>query len=305
MLELIRRPLASVALAALLGAAGGARADELRPTGQGVAGGGVVWSGPRPATPPRRIVTLAPSLTDVILALGLGDRLVGVTRLDDDPAVARLPRVGGYLDPNPEAVMGLSPDLVVWVTNGTALGPVRRIAELAHSSRHPFAVLALQIDTLADVLATPRVLGEALGAAARGEALSREMAEGVEAARRAGAGLPRVRVLFVVGREPLIVAGRGSFPDELLRICGAENVVAGDRPWPVYPLEKAVADDPALVVDAAPQEAPEGIARLSAIPAVRRGAVLRIPNDDLIRPGPRMVQGLGGLCRGVHAEARR
>jgi iron complex transport system substrate-binding protein len=130
------------------------------------------------------------------------------------------------------------------------------------------------------------------------------MAEGVEAARRSVVGLPRVRVLFVVGREPLIVAGRGSFPDELLRICGAENVVAGDRAWPVYPLEKAVADDPALVVDAAPQEAPEGIARLSAISAVRRGAVLRIANDDLIRPGPRMVRALAGLCRGVHPEGR-
>lgn len=302
---MVRTLAAALTVAALFAAGGGAaRADELRPTGKGAAEGGVVWSGPRPARPPRRVVVLAPSLTDVILALGLGDRLVGVTRLDDDPAVARLPRVGGYLDPNPEAILGLSPDLVVWVTNGTALGPVRRIAELSRASRHPFPVLALQIDTLADVLATPRVLGEALGAAARGEALSREMAEGVEAARRSIAGLPRVRVLFVVGREPLIVAGRGSFPDELLRICGAENVVAGDRAWPVYPLEKAVADDPALVVDAAPQEAPEGIARLSAVPAVRRGAVLRIASDDLIRPGPRMVRALGGLCRGVHAGGR-
>jgi iron complex transport system substrate-binding protein len=298
------RPAALLPLAALLAAGAGARADELRPTGKGVAEGGVVWSGPRPPAPPRRVVVLAPSLTDVILALGLGDRLAGVTRLDDDPAVARLPRVGGYLDPNPEAVLGLSPDLVVWVTNGSALGPVRRIAELGRSARRPFPVLALQIDTLADVLATPRVLADALGEPARGEALSREMAAGVDAARRSVAGLPRTRVLFVVGREPLIVAGRGSFPDELLRTCGAENVASGDLAWPVYPLEKAVADDPALVVDAAPQEPPAGIARLSAIPAVRRGAVFRIANDDLIRPGPRMVRALGGLCRGVHPGAR-
>ncbi len=301
----LSRSAAVAALAALLAASVGARADELKPTGKGVAEGGVVWSGPPPATPPRRVVTLAPSLTDVVLALGLGDRLVGVTRLDDDPAVAKVPRIGGYLDPNPEAVVGLSPDLVVWVTNGSALGPVRRIAELGRASRHAFPVLALQIDTLADVLATPRVLGAALGEATRGDALSRDMAAGVDAARRSVAGLPRTRVLFVVGREPLIVAGRGSFPDELLRICGAENVAAGDRAWPVYPLERAVADDPALVVDAAPQEPPEGIARLSAIPAVRRGAVARIPNDDLIRPGPRMVRALAGLCRAVHPEARR
>lgn len=295
----------ALAAAALLAAAAGAGADELRPTGKGVAAGGPVWAGPRPSAAARRVVSLAPNVTDMLLAMGLGDRLVGVTRLDDDPAVARLPRVGGYLDPNPEAVIGLSPDLVVWVTNGTALGPVRRIVELSLGSRRPFPVLALQIDTLADVLASARVLGAALGEPARGEALARELAAGIDDARRAVAGRPRTRVLFVVGREPLIVAGRGSFPDELLGVCGADNVADTDRPWPVYPLEKAVADDPAVVVDAAPQEPAEGIRRLSAIPAVRRGAVFRVAGDDLIRPGPRMVRGLAALCRGVHPEAPR
>jgi iron complex transport system substrate-binding protein len=292
-------------LALLVAAPGAGRADELRSTGKGLAEGGPVWIGPRLGAPARRVVALAPSVTDVVLALGLGERLVGVTRLDDNPEVARLPRIGGYLDPNPEVIVGLQPDLVVWVTNASAAGPVRRIAELSRASPRPFPVLALQIDTLADVLETPRALGEALGARERGERLSREMSEGVERTRRRVAGQDRKRVLFVVGREPLIVAGRGSFPDELLRLCGAENVVAGDRPWPVYPLEKAVADDPAVVVDGAPLEAPEGIRRLSAIPAVRRGAVLRLENDDLIRPGPRMVRALEGLCRGLHPEAFR
>ncbi|HEX9241050.1 MAG TPA: ABC transporter substrate-binding protein, partial [Anaeromyxobacter sp.] len=156
MRPLIRSP-ARAALAALLALSGagreGARADELRPTGKGVAQGGVVWSGPRPTRPPRRVVLLAPNLTDLVLAMGLADRIAGVTRLDDDPRVAAVPRVGGYLDPNPEAIVALSPDLVVWVTNGSALGPVRRLAELAAGSRRPFPVLALQIDTLADVLA--------------------------------------------------------------------------------------------------------------------------------------------------------
>ena len=88
-------------------------------------------SGPRPTAPPRRVVVLAPSLTDVVLALGLGDRLVGVTQLDDAPEVKHLPRVGGFLDPNPEAILGLRPDLVLWVSDGGALAAVRRLAELA------------------------------------------------------------------------------------------------------------------------------------------------------------------------------
>lgn len=300
------RRVAALALALALAPPCAAHAadDPLRPTGKGLAEGGPVWAGPRPASPPRRVVVLAPSLTDVILAMGLGDRLAGVTRQDDAAEVAGLPRVGGYLDPNPEIVLGLSPDLVLWVTNGAALPPVRRIAELSRASRRPFPVVALQIDDLADVLATPRAVGDALGEPARGEELARRLASQVEAVRRRGSRLPPRRVLFVVGREPLVVAGPGSFPDELLRACGAVNVVRGERPWPVYPLEKAVADDPDLVVDAAPLEPAEGIHRLDAIPAVRRGAVHRLADDDLIRPGPRMVRALPGLCAAIHPEAR-
>lgn len=296
----------SALAALLLATAPAARAaDELRPPGRGAAQGGILWIGERPAAPPRRVVVLAPSLTDVLLAMGLGDRLAGVTRLDDAPEVARLPRVGGFLDPNPEAVLGLSPDLVLWVTDGGALAAVRRIAELSRASRRPFPILAIQIDGLADVLATPRIVGEALREPARGERLARELAAEVDHVRRRAAGLRAKRVLFVVGREPLVVAGPGSFPDELLRVCGAASVVSGPRPWPVYPLEKAVADDPEIVVDAAPLEPAEGIRRLDAIPAVRRGAVVRLGNDDLIRPGPRMIRGLAELCRALHPEAAR
>jgi iron complex transport system substrate-binding protein len=306
-MRVVQTPLVLAAALAFAGAGGvgGAGADELRPTGKGVAAGGALWVGERSTATPRRVVVLAPSLTDTVLALGLGERIVGVTRHDDAPEVAGLPRVGGYIDPNPEAVLGLSPDLVLWVTDGGALPAVRRIAELSRASRRPFPILALQVDSLADVLATPRVVGEALGERERGERLSRELAAQVDSIRERAAGLRPKRVLFVVGREPLVVAGPGSFPEELLRVCGARSVVGGTRPWPIYPLEKAVADDPEIVVDAAPQEAHEGIRRLGAIPAVSRGAVVRISNDDLIRPGPRMIRGLGELFAALHPEAAR
>ncbi len=282
-----------------------ARSEALRPSGKGAAEGGAIWAGERPRAPPRRVVVLAPSLTDDLVAMGLGGRLVGVTRLDDAPEVAALPRVGGFLDPSPEAVLALSPDLVLWVTDGGALAAVRRIAELSHGSRRPFPILAIPIVNVADVLATPRILGDALGAADAGERLARELSARVDAVSRRAAGLRRPRVLFVVGHEPLVVAGPGSFPDELLRICGARNVVAGDRPWPVYPIEKAVADDPDVVVDAAPREPAEGIRRFSAIAAIRKGAVVRLESDDLIRPGPRMIRALGWLFARLHPEAGR
>lgn len=294
---------ALVALLTAPAAAAGA-GDPLRSDGRGLAGDGPRWVGPRPAGPPRRVVTLAPSVTDALVAMGLADRIVGVTRHDDAPEVANVARIGGWVDPSPEAILALSPDLVLWVTDGGAISAVRQLAELSRASRRPFPIVALQVDSLADVLALPRAVGEAMGERERGERLSRELAAGVEAVRRRAARATPRRVLFVVGREPLVVAGPRSFPDELLRICGDANVVGGERPWPVYPLELAVAADPDVVVDAAPLEPAEEIRRLAAVPAVRRGDVVRVRNDDLIRPGPRMIRGLGELFDRLHPEAR-
>lgn len=299
----LRRLIAALALPALAGAVPAA-AQEFRPTGEGTASGGALWIGAAPREPPRRVVTLAPSLTDMVIALGHAQRLVGVTRHDDAPEVAGLPRVGGFLDPSPEAVIALGPDLVLWVTDGGALPAVRRLADVARASGRAFPVLAVPVVSVADVLATARLVGEALGDREGGERLAADLAAGVERVRARSAGARRPRVLLVVGREPLVAAGPGSFPDELLRIAGGENAVGGNRPWPVYPLELAVAANPDLVVDAAVNEPADGIARLAAVPAVRRGAVIRLANDDLLRPGPRMVRALEALAASLHPEAR-
>ncbi len=222
---------------------------------------------------------------------------MGVTRYDDAPQVKALPRVGGFLDPSPEAVLALRPDLALWMTDAGAYEAVRRIAALG------VTVLAVPVVSVADVLACARLVGSALGDAAGGERLARSIEDAVERTRRRAAGLPRVRVLFVVGREPLVVAGPGSFPDELVRIAGGANVAGGDRAWPVYPLEKAVADRPDLVVDAAVNEPAAGLSRLQAIPAVGAGRVVRLANDDALRPGPRLSRALGELFRALHPGA--
>jgi iron complex transport system substrate-binding protein len=255
--------------------------------------GGATRLGPPPPAVPRRVVTLAPSLTDTVIALGLQDRLAGVTRYDDAPEVARLPRVGGFLDPNVEAILALRPDLVLWMTDGGALGAMERLGALG------VPILALPVVDVADVYAMARLVGGALGDAAGGDRLAGRLRADVERIRERAAGLPRVRVLFVVGVEPLVVAGPGSYPDEVLRLAGAENVASGARPWPVYPLEKAVSDAPDLVVNAAVLEPPEAIARLP-IPAVRRGRVHRLRNDGALRPGPRLPAALEELFAAIH-----
>jgi len=288
-----RGPAVPAAFAAALLTALAARAGEAAPRRP------AERLGPPPPPRPARVVSLAPSLTDTVLALGEGARLVGVTRYDTAPAVKDLPRVGGFLDPSPEVVLGLRPDLVLWLTDAGAWPAVRRIAELG------VPVLAIPVVGVPDVLASARLVGEALGAPEAGERLARSLGAAVADAERRAASLPRRRVLIVIGRDPLVVAGPGSYPDALLRIAGGENVVRGDRPWPVYALERAVADDPELVLDAAVNEPPETVLRLSAIPAVRAGRVVRLPDDRVLRPGPELPRALAELLSAVHPEAAR
>jgi cobalamin transport system substrate-binding protein len=271
-----------------------ARADHA-----GAAAGGAEWLGPKPPAAPRRVVTLAPSLTDMVLALGKRDVLVGVTRYDDGPEVANLPRVGGFLDPSVEAVLALRPDLVLWISDGGALAAVQRIAALG------VPVRAVPVVSVADVLACARLVGAALGDAPAGERLAQDLDRAIATARARAPPGPRARVLFVIGRDPLVVAGPGSYPDELLRIAGADNAVKNTRAWPVYPLERAVADDPDLVVDGAILEPAEGISRLAAIPAVKRGAVHRFGSDAALRPGPKLAAALEELSRALRLWARQ
>jgi iron complex transport system substrate-binding protein len=299
----VRPLIAALALALALAAAGPAAAQPAGAPwpdgGQGAAAGGIRRLGP-PAPPrPSRVVSLAPSMTDIVVALGHVRRLVGVTRFDTAEEVASLPRVGGFLDPSAEAVVALRPDLVLWLTDGSALAPVQRIADLG------VPVLAVPVIGVADVIAATRAVAEALGDAPAGERLAAHIEGAIRRARARAASLPSKRVLLLVGRQPLVVAGPGSYPDELLRIVGATNVVSGTVAWPVFPLERAAAANPDLVIDAAVREHGSGEAALEAIPAVRRGDIRRLATDDALRPGPAMVRTLDELFGAVHPEAAR
>jgi iron complex transport system substrate-binding protein len=289
---------ALAALAAALLSLSGARADW-PDGGPGAASGGMRRLGPPPPPNPRRVVSLGPSMTDIVLALGKADRLVGVTRYDTAPEVARLPRVGGFLDPSVEAVVALRPDLVLWLTDGGAHAAVRRIAALG------IPVLAFPVLSVADVVAATRGVAGALGDQPAGERLAGELEAAIARTRARAANQPRPRVLLLVGRSPLVVAGPGSYPDELLGIVGARNVVGGKVAWPVFPVERAAALDPEVVVDAAVLEHGSGATpgALDAIPAVRRGALRRLPTDDALRPGPRLARALDTLFEAIHPEA--
>jgi iron complex transport system substrate-binding protein len=243
-----------------------------------------------PATP-QRVVSLAPSLTDVVLGLGEGNRLVGVSRFDDDARVASLPREGGLLDPNLEAVVRLHPDLVL-ASDGVVETPT-----LLALRRSGLRVLAVRTDTLPQVLGAVQSVSAELGVPEAGERM-RQSLEGAMAAVRAqvqAEGRRPVRVAVAVGWRPLVLAGRGSYVEPLLEAAGGENIASTSLAWPTYSVEAMVAQAPEVIVDGAPEEADSEARHLMGLLRERGSRIVRLPTGDLFRPGPRALHALPEL----------
>jgi iron complex transport system substrate-binding protein len=257
---------------------------------------------PRTTGPPARIVSLAPSATEVVYALGAGDRLVGVCgQCDYPPEAAHVPRVGGFLAPSVETVLAARPDLVIAVPSPGNREAVRAI------ERAGVRVLVARDRRLADLWASVRDIAAALGDPGAGEGLVVGIQGAIEAVRTRVAGRPRRRVLVVVGLSPLVAVGGGSLQDELIAIAGGVNV-AGDagEVWPKIALELVVARAPEVIVDAAMGTESAGqalFAGLGTIPAVRDGRVVRLRDDAFLRAGPRVPTAAAALAAAIHPEA--
>ncbi len=266
-----------------------------------LAGGCAPAPPPRP-TAARRVVVLAPSLTEIVYALGEGERVVGVCAQCDHPAAAtRLPRVGGYLAPSVEAILALRPDLVLVVPSPGNREAVRAVERVG------VRVLVTADRTLDDLWAAIAAVAAALGVPDRGAALTAGIRNELETVRARVAGAPIRRVLLVVGHRPLIVAGGGTLQDELVRIAGGVNVAAdAGAAFPQVPLELVVARAPDVIVDAAMGTEAGGRAlfgALDTVPAVRQGRIVTLAPDALFRAGPRVGEAAALLAGAIHPEA--
>ncbi|HEX8986156.1 MAG TPA: ABC transporter substrate-binding protein, partial [Bryobacteraceae bacterium] len=196
---------------------------------------------------PQRIVSTSPSITEMLYALGLGDRVVGVTTFCHYPPEAeKKTKIGNYLNPNLEVIVGLRPDLVIAETSG-----VRRPEKLSSLKLN---VVEIDDSNLAGIYASIRTIGKASGVPERAEKLCSGMRAALEDLRRKTAPLARRRMLFVVGRTPgriedLIAVGRGSFLNELMEVAGGRNIF-GDSPagYPKVGLEDLLGRNPEVIV---------------------------------------------------------
>jgi len=246
------------------------------------------WIG-APVSSPRRVVSLAPSLTELAFALGRGDRVVGVTRFDDAPPEAKtLPRVGGFVDPDPEAVLARKPDVALAVP---VPGAHQRLEVLA---RLGVPVLVMPAETLDDLWVAIDTLGRLLDAAPEARALTTSLRGRLDAARASTRSAPPVRAVVIVGYRPLVAAGPNSFLDYLLQLLNATNVVDRGPSFAHLDLEALATSKPEVVVDLAMGEsAPEGLwQRLASLSSGRPPRVVRLDDSCLLRAGPRLGEAL-------------
>jgi cobalamin transport system substrate-binding protein len=257
--------------------------------------------------PPRRIVSLVPSATELIYALGGEDRLVGRTDFCDyPPAVKDKPSVGGMVAPNLEIVAALKPDLVIATTSGNRLETFTRLEQVG------IPVYAVHANRIAEMLDVARRLAELTG---RQAALAR-LVSGLEsrlfAVTNAVRPYPRPRVLYVLWPEPLLVPASGALLTELISLAGGDSITAKERgDYPRFSIEAAVVRAPEVILLArhgsasAPPLAKDKWERLASLPAVKSKRVHAIDGTLVHRYGPRVVDGVETLARAIHPEAFR
>jgi len=259
--------------------------------------------------PPRRIISFIPAVTEMLFALGVGDRVVAVGSFDRyPPAIEKLPRVGALLDPDLERILSLRPDLVTVYGSQTDLK--------AQLERAKVPIFAYSHAELSDVTKTILDLGDRVGRAERARELTGEIERALADVRRRVAAIPRPRTLIVFGRESLSLrgiyaSGGYGFVHDMVTAAGGDNIFADLKQQAVQATaELIIARRPEVILELraeplTPDQQAKELAtwkQLSSVPAVRDGRVHIIADPRVVVPGPRVGEGAALLAAAIHGS---
>jgi len=253
---------------------------------------------------------MSPALTEIVFALGQGERVVGVSAFSNyPPDVRKLPECGGLIDPNFEVLSQLQPDLIL------IQGLNQKVEEWCRATGQRF--LSVNLDSLHDVMQAPRLLGKALGCPGAGTELAARMKRELDSIAHKTRERRKVRVFLCLGRESaklegLLTAGPGTFLHELLEVCGGQNVFAdAGVPYPQPSLETLLQRRPEVVIELGaemgakpplPSDARAAWSSLPTLPAVQAGRVFVINEDYALIPGPRITRLARRIAELLHPE---
>lgn len=252
----------------------------------------------------RRIVALAPSITEILFSLGLSDRLVGVTQFSDFPAqAARLPKVGSYVHLDVEKIVALRPDLCIAIKDGNPVSVVSKLESVG------IPVYAVDPRDLGSVMGTLLELGRILDTRQRASEIVSRMQRRIDAVKRQVAGTDRrPGVFFQIGISPIVSAGTPTFIHELITLAGGTNLARGPIPYPRFSKEMVIDLRPEVIIitSMARQTVFEAVKRewqqWEGLPAVKNKRIYLVDSNVLDRPTPRLVDGLELLARLIHPE---
>jgi len=254
--------------------------------------------------PPKRVVSLAPNITEILFSLGLDDEVVGISIHCNYPEkVKNRPRVGSYISLDFERIISLKPDLIIATGAGNTKEMVERLERFGFPT---FVIFPKRFD---DVLQSIRHLGQVVAkekeALSMIESMSKRKGRIIEVTR----GLPRPKVFLQIGESPIVTVGKGSFADDLIRLAGGENVAGNDREmYPRLGMEEILKRSPEVILISSMkpggdyERALREWGRWKTIPAVKQGRIHLIDSDLIDRPSPRIIDGLEEMARVIHPE---
>jgi len=254
---------------------------------------------------PQRIVALAPSITEIVFALGCEDRLVGVTRFSDHPPRAReLPQVGSYVQLSLEKIAVLKPDLCIAVKDGNPIAVIRRMEALK------IPVYAVDPRSFAAIGETVTEIGRLLGARAAASRINTELAARVQRVQTRVAGAKtRPKVFFQIGVSPIVAPGTDTFIHELIELAGGRNATAGPVPYPRISREQilTIAPEVVIITSMARLKTFETVKkqwqRWTDVPAVQKGRIYLVDAKLYHRASPSLVEGLEELVDLIHPQS--
>jgi iron complex transport system substrate-binding protein len=261
------------------------------------------------SAPPERTISLAPSITEILYALGLEDRIVGVTNFCDYPPGAKnKPKVGGMSNPSLEAVVRLKPDIVILTTDGNPKEFEERLRSL---DIRTYVFKARRLTELADEI---RRMGKSLGVTERAEELAEKIENTIKryslmSQQITSAHPPRKKAVFIIWPEPLIVAGPDTAIDDALRLLGWDNIASDAvARYPKYSVEELLYRRPDVILIGKGhinmREISKGLLkRIQMLDAVKQGRVYFV-SDALYRLGPRVIDGIEELDRILNQDRR-
>lgn len=255
---------------------------------------------------PQRIVSHVPSITETLFALGLGERVVGVSDYCDYPEAAKSkPSVGNYFNPSIERIVALNPDLVL--TDGHSES-IKQLDEL----RPPINYIVIDPKDIDGILKDIELVGKITGVENKAGRLIEDMEADISRVVSRVKGAPPVRVIYIIDATDLTLpwtAGPGSFVDALITMAGGENIVQAEGAWVQFNIEAVVDSDPEIII--LPAKHGTAFTALETlkehpiwrkITAVKGGRIFTIDDDLVSRSGPRIVQGVEEMAIIIHPE---